>query len=275
MYDDVLTRESEAQLAVLVRKLPHPLAIAGGHAVKYLVEKDWRKRFGESYFGSRDIDIGYLVDSAWGVAELRKSAAGRAPQVAKRLHFEPSGIFRFRRILDENGNPIPEEPRPPKLPGVDYFILYLDLMVTHSHASAKAVLGFTPIDETLLAPAFRDQTMRRRERRFGPGVYIPRTPLMVAMKLSSAPSRTNDDKAIKDLCDLYALVSFGGTPLREINRVLAEVLPEAGRRVDLALGHPRIGEAVDHLGVQELDYRAAIGPLGASAGAASAASPPR
>src|SRR5581483_885534 len=103
-YNDVLTRASADRLAQLVRDLPHPVALAGGHAVRLRVEKEWRRAFGQEYFGSRDIDLCYYVDPAWSSQELRESAVGRAPARIREVGYKPLGMFRFGIILDSKGN---------------------------------------------------------------------------------------------------------------------------------------------------------------------------
>lgn len=261
VYIDLLTRESEARLAALVRDLPHPVALAGGHAVRLRVQDAWRARYGEAYFGSRDIDIAYHVDPAWTKEQLRASTAGQARARITQIGYKPSGAYSFSLILDDKGAEMTEPPPPGKMEGVDYHVLKIDAMVTHPHPDQKEVLGFNPIDEPLLAPVFHEPSLRSAMPAFGPDVYLPTAPVLVATKLKSLPERTQDDKAVKDLCDLYALVAHGGTTSTEIRRHVHAALPNVRDLVRAALADSFLDKASDHLGIPQRDFHAVIAPL--------------
>lgn len=261
VYDDILTRESERRLTDLVRDVPHPVAIAGGHAVRYTVEEAWRDRFGEAYFGSRDIDIVYQVDPDWSRDQFEDSAAGRAPARIREIGFLPMASFRFGLYLDPDGDVLQEEPGQGSQLGLDYHVLYLDPMVTHVHPEAKQVLGFHPIDDALLAHAFTDAKLRTTRASLGEDVYLPTAPLLTATKLKSLPDRDKGDKEIKDLCDLYVLTDFGGASTDEIREVIHRLLPDAAGLVQTALRHDRLEDALEHLDLDQNEFEAVIGPL--------------
>lgn len=261
VYLDVLTKESEARLAHLVRDLPHPVSLAGGHAVRLRVEAGWRAAFGSGYFGSRDIDLAYFVDPAWSLDELKASAAGQAPDRIVATGFRRAGSFRFSIFLDDEGRELAAEPPPPKMRDVDYHELSLDPMVTNFHDELPKLWRFKPIDEPILARVFHEPDLRDLLPAMGPNVYLPKAPVLVATKLKSLPERTKDDKAVKDLCDLYALTRYGGTTVAETRRVVHRVLPEAAARVADALGSPFLAEAAGHLDLDERAYRAVVAPL--------------
>lgn len=261
VYDDLLTRESERRLTQLVRDVPHPVAVAGGHAVRYVVEDAWRARTGEAYFGSRDIDIVYQVDPDWSRAEFEESAAGRAPARIRELGFQPIASFRFGLHLNPDGNVLEGEPGHSDQLGRDYHILYLDPMVTHVHPDAKAVLGFHPIDDDLLGHAFADPDLRTTREDLGEDVFVPTAPLLTATKLKSLPNRDKGDKEVKDLCDLYVLNDFGSATTDEVRSVIHRLLPDCPALVRTALNHERLSDAVDHLGLDRNEFEAVIGPL--------------
>lgn len=261
VYSDLLTRESEKRLAALVHDLPHPVALAGGHAVRLRVQEKWRERHQQAYFGSRDIDIAYLVDAAWTEEELRASVAGRARSRIESIGYRASGAYSFSLHLDEQGNEMKELPRLGRIPGVDYHVLKIDAMVTNAHPKQREVLGFNPIDEPLLAAVFHDASLRSTLPQFGPGVYLPTSPVLVGTKLKSLPERTQDDKAVKDLCDLYALAVFGGASQRMIRAHIHRALPNVRELVAAALSDSFLEQASRHLDVAVRDFRAVIGPL--------------
>jgi hypothetical protein len=261
IYSDVLTKASEARLAQLVQGLPHPVALAGGHAVRLRVEEAWRAAFGQQYFGSRDIDLAYLVEPEWSKDEFRASAAGQAPKRIKQAGYEPMGSFRFGLILDKHGNVLKEQPRPPAIPGIDFDTLYLDPIVTHKRPDAKEILGFNPVDEPLLAPVFHDASLRTPLPQLGPNVFLPTAPILIATKLKSLPDRTKDDKAIKDLCDLHALATFGGATMDEIRQIVHQHLPDAAKLANAATRSEHLDEAATFLDVPRADIVARIAPI--------------
>lgn len=263
IYDDVLTKASEGHLRSLIGDLPDPVAIAGGHAVRLLVERRWRVAFGERYFGSRDIDVVYFVNPSWTRKQLADSPAGRASARIVALGYKRSGAFRFEAVLNEMGQVVDDRPPSPSLEGVDFHVLYVDLIVTHLHPDIRSILGFVPADEPLLESVFTDVGMQVPAEDFEPKALLPVPGLLVASKLKHLPQRTKDDKAIKDLCDLFALVQYGPSSLAEIRAIVHGKLQTAAELVQMAVGHSLLKEAVKHLGVSIVDYRAAVGPLAA------------
>jgi hypothetical protein len=261
VYADLLTRESEKRLADLVRDLVHPVALAGGHAVRLRVQDGWRARFGEAYFGSRDIDLAYLVEPGWSEDELRKSVAGQARARIESLGYHASGAYSFSIYLDAKGNELKSEPRLGAIVDVDYHVLKIDAMVTNRHELQRKVLGFDPIDEPLLADIFRNPALRSTLPAFGPDVYLPTAPVLIGTKLKSLPERTQDDKAVKDLCDLYALIDFGGARRRDIQQHIHAALPNVKELIDKALADSFLDQAARHLDIDRRDFEASIGPL--------------
>lgn len=261
VYTDLLTRESEKRLAALVRDLVHPVALAGGHAVRLRVQDGWRDRFGEAYFGSRDIDLAYLVDPSWSEQQLRDSVAGRARARIASIGYKASGAYSFSLYLDSDGNELKTAPKLGAIVDLDYHVLKIDAMVTNKHDLQYKVLGFNPIDEPLLAVVFTDPSLRSTLPAFGPDVYLPTAPVLIGTKLKSLPERTQDDKAVKDLCDLYALVNFGGARRRQIQAHIHAALPNVKELVDKALADNFVDQAARHLDIDRRDFDASIGAL--------------
>jgi predicted nucleotidyltransferase len=127
----------------------------------------------------------------------------------------------------------------------------------------EEVFGFRPFAEPLLAHAFTEQDLRATVDELGEDVYVPRAPLLAATKFSSLIDRGEGDKAVKDLCDLYALVNYGDADRGEIRSTLHWLLDDPQHNVREAQNHTNLDDALDHLGVAEADYDAAIGPLAA------------
>ncbi|MGQ0536360.1 MAG: nucleotidyl transferase AbiEii/AbiGii toxin family protein [Methanobacteriota archaeon] len=261
VYADFLTRESARRLHAVLADVPHPVALVGGHAVRLRVLDAWTRQHGTEYFGSRDIDVVYQVDPSWSIDEFRASAAGQAPRRIRDAGFRPLANNRFGIIIDSDGRALDREPGPPKFATIDYDTLYLDPLVTNMHPGAKEILGYEPTDEPLAALVFRDAAHRTIVSGFE-NVYLPSASVLVATKLSGLSRRTKDDKAVKDMCDLYALIQFGGVREREIRRVLHAVLPDrAARLVDDAVRSEHLAAASRHLDLEERGLRAVLAPL--------------
>lgn len=62
-----------------------------------------------------------------------------------------------------------------------------------------------PIDEPLLSLVFQEK-MHRTQLLFGEIVLIPEPPVMLAMKINTAPRRDKEHKLLKDIADIYALL---------------------------------------------------------------------
>lgn len=112
LYNDVLTQESAKRVKDLLKDLPHPVALVGGHAVRLTVQHAWQNRFGEDYFGSRDIDVCYRVDPRWTLDEFRTSAIGQAGRRIKEIGYIPMGTFHFGLYLSHDGQVLERDPPP-------------------------------------------------------------------------------------------------------------------------------------------------------------------
>ena len=260
VYDDTLTRASATRLSELVRDLPHPVALAGGHAVRYAAKEKWKEATGQEYFGSRDIDVIYFVDPRWSLQELEASAAAQAPKRIAELGYEPIA-FHFQQLLDAQGNIIQQEPNG-AIEGVSLFRLFIDPMVTEKHDALAAIWKTTFIlDEPLLKEVFQQRSARHELPDLGKNVYLPATPYLVATKLNSAITRTQDDKIVKDLCDLFALVNYGGVSSVEIRKTIHRILDDVPGKVRFVTTNPHLPKALEHLDVSRNDFTATIGPL--------------
>lgn len=134
-------------------------------------------------------------------------------------------------------------------------------MVTHVHPQSKKVLGFHAIDEPVFSHVFSDASLRKTKPELGENVYLPTTPVLVASKLKSLPGRNKEDKAIKDLCDLYALVAFGGVSVMSIRQVVHRILDDVPRLVENATKNGALPDALAHLDLDLADFHAVVGPL--------------
>ena len=261
-YEDLLTRESSKRLAAILRDLPEPVALGGGHGVRYRVGAAWRNRFGQDYFGSQDIDVVYQVGADWTEAQIRASAIANLKPVLGDLGYRPAAMNRFQAILDRNGKRLDQEPRPPAMLNEDFYYLYVDPIMTSPNPRVRDLIGYPPIVEPVLGRAFTDPRERDVLTDLGPNVYLPSTPLLIAAKLRSLPLRgEGSHKAIKDICDLFALTQFGGVPLDSVRERVHQVEPRTPELVNEAVRHPQLDDAVRHLDTDATAFRAVVGSL--------------
>lgn len=102
--------------------------------------------------------------------------------------------------------------------------------------------------------------LRRELTELGNNVYLPSQGLLIATKLGHLEERAGD-KALKDLCDIYALATYGGADMTKLTQEIHGLVPEVPRLVQLAIGHKQLAEACGHLEINAQDYRAVVGPL--------------
>jgi hypothetical protein len=59
---------------------------------------------------------------------------------------------------------------------------------------------------------------------------LPKPHLMLAMKLNSAPKRDKENKLIKDIADIYALLWHSDIPLPKLKDQLFSIIPQQQAR---------------------------------------------
>ena len=132
----------------------------------------------------------------------------------------------FRLVKDfdiDTGKELtPEESA--KLPMYQIFQLYIDPIVDYIHPEIINLLGFVPIDEPFLSLVFQEK-MHKTQQLFGKSVLIPEPHVMLAMKINSAPRRDKENKLIKDIADIYALLWYSDIKLSKLKEQLFAITP--------------------------------------------------
>jgi len=204
LYEPSEIRTSEKQLEKIFKQLKEPTCLLGGWATYNIVNKNFEKANGRKYIGSRDIDIGFHIDKHWNEEQLRKSEFTAAIKTIEKMGFRSISFRLFKDFdLDTGKELTPEESA--KLPLYQIFQLYIDPVVDYIHPEIKNLLGFVPIDEPLLSLVFQDK-MYTITTLFEKTVLLPKPHVLLAMKLNSAPNRDKENKRIKDIADIYALL---------------------------------------------------------------------
>ena len=211
MYDDFETDTSYTYLKMVVDALTEPICLLGGWAVYLQVTRDYKEAVGRDYLGSRDIDLGFHLTGAMGKQDMLNSPLAQSIITLEKLGFEPLS-FRYVKDIDrETGRPSDKT-----IPLFQRFQMAVDLIVDHQPKDFRPVFGFNPIQEPLLAFAFEGNSRKLAE--FEKKLLLPSPPLLLATKLNSIKYRDKNDKRIKDLCDMYALLWHSGETPENVHR---------------------------------------------------------
>jgi hypothetical protein len=224
LYEPNEIKTSERQLQKIFTQLPSPTCLLGGWAVYHIVNRSFEKANGRKYVGSRDIDIGFHLDEASTQEQLAKSTFAIAIGIIENMGFRS---ISFRLVKDFNLDTgmelTPEEST--RLPLYQIFQLYVDPIVDHINPKIKALLGFVPIDEPLLSLVIQEK-MHTRTILFEKTVLLPKPHVLLAMKLNSALKRDRENKRIKDLVDIYALLWHSNIALPKLKKQLFSIYPK-------------------------------------------------
>jgi hypothetical protein len=228
LYEPNEIRTSEKELGKIFKQLKEPVCLLGGWATYYTVNKNFEKTNGRKYIGSRDIDIGFHIDKNWNDEHLRNSEFRTAIQTIESMGFRSISFRLFKDFdLDTGKELTPEESA--KLPLYQIFQLCIDTVVDYIHPKIKNLLGFVPIDEPLLSLVFKDK-MYTITTLFERTVLLPKPHVLLAMKLNSAPNRDKENKRIKDIADIYALLWHSDIALPQLKNQLLQVYPKEKAR---------------------------------------------
>ncbi|MBM5806068.1 MAG: hypothetical protein FJZ49_08430 [Candidatus Verstraetearchaeota archaeon] len=223
LYEPGEIRTSESQLQIIFKQL-RTVCLLGGWATYCIVNNNFERASGRRYIGSRDIDIGFHIDMNWNEAQLGESGFITAIKTIEKMGFRSVGFRLVKDFnLDTGEELLPEESA--KLPLYQVFQLYIDPVVDHIHPKMQDLVGFVPIDEPLLSLVFQGK-MYTMTPLYGKRVMLPKPHVLLAMKLNSAPKRDRENKRIKDIADIYALLWYSDTALPRLKRQLFSIYPE-------------------------------------------------
>lgn len=199
-----------------------PVCLMGGWAVYHTVNAKFNEINGRDYIGSRDIDLGFHIDPKWSREQLQRSALAQSIKILKDRKF--FGISsRFVKFYDISTKTELTEDESRKKPLYEMFQLYVDPMGDNTHADAERILGFPLLDEPLLSHVFVDgRSITTTE--FGGRFTLPTPETLISMKLKSVLNRTKDDKRIKDVSDVYALLWYSDVEFQELRRRVQQIL---------------------------------------------------
>lgn len=222
LHQNYETEISQEHLAAVFSEMQEPVCLLGGWAVFLTVNERFGKANGQDYLGSRDIDLGFHVDPNWSEQELQNSALAQSAKILRDRQFIGLGS-RFVKHYDIETKEELTEEESKKKQSYEMFQLYVDPMADNPHKDAHKVVGFPLLDESLLSHVFDNDKFTLVEE-FGGRFKLPAPEILIATKLKSVTDRTKDDKRIKDISDIYALLWYSETGFGELKQKVREIL---------------------------------------------------
>jgi hypothetical protein len=228
LYPKYETDISQEHLTTVFSQMKEPVCLLGGWAVYLTVNARFNQDQGRNYLGSRDIDLGFHIDPAWSKNDLQKSAFAQSVKILADRGFVGLGS-RFVKYYDINTKEELTEAQARRKQSYDIFQLYVDPMADNPHADAAEIVGFPLLDEPLLSHVFSGEKFVSMDE-FGGKFKMPAPEILVSTKLKSAPDRTKDDKRIKDISDMYALLWYSEVEFGELKHRVQGILGDAAIR---------------------------------------------
>jgi len=215
LYNEFETETSYKYLQQIINILEEPICLLGGWAVYLTVNDNFNKNQGRNYLGSRDIDLGFHINRNLDKEQLKNTTIAKSLSLLENDGFKPLGFRYYKEIHYETGKELtPEEAK--KTPTHNIFTMYVDPIVDEIHPSFREIFGFPPADEPLLTPVFQDKRYRKELKEFNKLLWLPLPEILLATKMKSVPNRTQDEKLVKDICDIYALSWYSGKNFQKI-----------------------------------------------------------
>jgi len=241
---------SKKYLIEIFQKIEGEICLIGGWAVVQLVNENFKRNTGHDYVGSKDIDVGFHIDETWTKNELEKSDLSKFIHSLEEMKFRWQGFRLFKDFdFDTLEELTPEESS--KKPQFEIIRIYVDPIVDYIHPQIKQIYGFNPIDEPILSYAFKENLFTETKI-FGINIRLPHTHLLLAMKLNSVKNRNKEEKRIKDIIDIYALIWFSDLTLSELKSNLYSIYPnEKTKKTIQTFNEKDISKASNTIGIDE------------------------
>lgn len=187
MYDPLETSVSRTEMMTLLNKCRERkvrVAMIGGWATFFHVNRNYNRAFGKDYMGSRDIDIFVDVACEKGFSEI-----------IRELGFEPNGLpFRYEKIFDREKNVFIKNSQIREIFNIIY--IFLDVF---SNAETRIIGSWSDLEP-----------LKNIRIEIVDGVEVVDIATLVQMKCVAIFARDKADKENKDACDLFALLSYSG-----------------------------------------------------------------
>lgn len=265
-YTEDITTLSERELESVFQTVEPPACLLGGWAVHLHMNEDFRDITDREYIGSRDIDIGFHVDSNWSTNEIVDAPVGKSLTGIEALGYSRSRFGFVKTFNRETGEPIDEDEVQSVFPH-QRFDVHIDIIPdTEELDTFEEEFGFRPPEEPLLRHAFENGAAEplssHRSWDLPEETLIADPDLLGAMKIRSAPLRDKDEKLVKDIADLHALLWYVRDYREMREDVRSWVSDEEIRTLVEYLNDQVYGAAANLLGVDHETVRSSIEQTG-------------
>jgi hypothetical protein len=161
------------------------------------------------------------------------------------LRFEPVSFRLLKEVHMETGKEIAKGEY---VPAHNRFSMYVDLIVDNIPEQFKEAFGFQPIDEPLLQYVFTEQKHGKELKEFNKALLLPAPEILLGTKANSLANRDKKHKRVKDICDIFALLWYGGSTPQELASEAERFIAKQKLRQTIA-------------SLQPADYKDAAGQL--------------
>lgn len=222
LYQNYETEVSIRNLREITDILQQPQCLLGGWAVYLTVNKNFKRENGRNYQGSRDIDLGFHINENANADSIENSLLYKTIEVLEKNGFTAISQRYAKCYHTETKKELSLE-ESKKIPMSFLFYHYIDPIVDYQHPLLIELCGFTAIDEPLLKEVFERQ--RYRIMKFeGFEFMIPNPEILLGCKINSVNNRSKEDKKIKDIADIYALIWYSHVKSITIKNRLLKII---------------------------------------------------
>jgi hypothetical protein len=223
MYKEKEVEISEVWLKNIF-SLDYDMCLIGGWAVYESVTKNYEEDKGRQYVGSKDIDVGFHIDSSWNLDQLKNSDYLKFFKYLEENNFSWVG-YRFLKGYDYDTKKELTKEEMSRKPSFEVIEFFIDPVVDSMNPLLRAELFINPIDEPLLSLVFENKLINRinlgnhREVE----AVIPKPEVLLAMKFNSVDDRTKEHKRIKDIMDIFALIWYSELEIDEMKEKVSDL----------------------------------------------------
>jgi len=125
LYQKYETENSYIYLQQVVDLLEEPICILGGWAVYFTVNERYKKEKGLDYLGSKDIDLGFHIDTNIDKSQLKNTILQKTISLLEKDNFRPLGSRYYKDISIEDGRELNDEESKTEL-SHNVFKMYVD-----------------------------------------------------------------------------------------------------------------------------------------------------
>lgn len=215
---------------------------------------------GSNYLGSRDIDVCFHIERESEPHEFKECTFARAIRIIRTLGYVPHSNGRFCKIVHKETGEVLTEENAKRFAMYDLYYLYVDVMVDYIHPLHESLFGCGVIDEPIFERVFNEHSGLSVVH-LDLDIFVPPPHILLASKLKSISNRTQDDKQVKDACDIFAILWHSPASYAEILSYVRREYPVETMNGVNAISDDIARKAARHLGIELEEYLGVIGGL--------------